>query len=152
MTPSAPSQWRTFVEIVGGDESFQHQLKREDLVNFWGAEPPRPPTAVLYTLPRLTIRPPFQPKIICPPRTPKDVILFGIMNSENMSNHSSTKNFGKCQYKLRPADVMISVFFGLHLRSTLNFGRRIGHLRTRQGRRQGVAWSPQLRCLPPPNN
>ena len=121
MTPSAPNQWRTFVEIVGGDESLQHQLKREDLVNFWGAEPPRPPTAVLYTLPRGTIRP-FQPKIICPPRTPKDVILFGIMNSENMSNHSSTKNFGKCQYKLRPADVMISfVFFW----SSLGFGGKL---------------------------
>ena len=28
------------------------------------------------------------------------------MNSENMSNHSSTKNFGKFQCKLQPADVV----------------------------------------------
>ena len=28
------------------------------------------------------------------------------MNSGNMSNHSSTKNFGKSLSKLRPADVM----------------------------------------------
>ena len=26
-------QWRTFVEISGGDESLQHQLKRQDRVN-----------------------------------------------------------------------------------------------------------------------
>ena len=45
-----------------------------------------------------------------------NVILFGIMNSENMSNHSSTKNFGKLQCKLRPAEVM-TFFFGLHLLS-----------------------------------
>ena len=32
------SQWRTFVEVIGGDESFQHQLKRQDRVNFWGAQ------------------------------------------------------------------------------------------------------------------
>ena len=38
------------------------------------------------------------------------------MNSENMSNHSSTKNFGKLQCKLRPAEVM-TFFFGLHLLS-----------------------------------
>ena len=36
------------------------------------------------------------------------------MNSESMSNHSSTKNFGKFQCKLRPVNVM-TVFFGLHL-------------------------------------
>ena len=46
-------QWRAFVEIIGGDESLQHQLKRQDCVNFWGAKPPRPPTAVLFcALPR----------------------------------------------------------------------------------------------------
>ena len=32
-----------------------------------------------------------------------------------MSNHSSTKNFGKLQDKLRPADVMTFFFFGRHL-------------------------------------
>ena len=32
------------------------------------------------------------------------------MNSENMSNQSSTKNFGKFQFKLRPADL---IFFML---------------------------------------
>ena len=42
-----------------------------------------------------------------------NVLLFDIMNSENMSQHSSTKNFGKFQCKLRSADVMI-FFFGLH--------------------------------------
>ena len=36
------------------------------------------------------------------------------MNSENMLKDSSTKNFGKFQYKLRPADVM-TFFFALHL-------------------------------------
>ena len=63
-----------------------------------------------------------------------NVLLFGIMNSENMSNHSSTKNFGKFQCKQRPADMMTffwsslsfwgikmdicghdDFFFGLHL-------------------------------------
>ena len=37
-------QWRTFVEIIGGDESLQHQLKRQDCVNFLVDTPaPRPP-------------------------------------------------------------------------------------------------------------
>ena len=46
-------QWRTFVEIIGGDELLLHQLKRQDSVNFWGAWPPTTPTAVLLcTLPR----------------------------------------------------------------------------------------------------
>ena len=27
-------QLRTFVEIIGGDKSLQHQLKRQDRVNF----------------------------------------------------------------------------------------------------------------------
>ena len=40
-----------------------------------------------------------------------NVLLFNIMNSENMSNHSSTKNFGKFQRKQRPADVMTFYFF-----------------------------------------
>ena len=35
-----------------------------------------------------------------------NVLLCGIMSSETMSIHSSTKNFGKFQCKLRPADVM----------------------------------------------
>ena len=34
------------------------------------------------------------------------------MNSENMSSHSSTKSFGKFQYKLRPAD---ENFFSLYM-------------------------------------
>ena len=41
------------------------------------------------------------------------VLLFGIRHSENMSNHSSTKNFGKVQGKQQPADVM--TFFFLYL-------------------------------------
>ena len=36
------------------------------------------------------------------------------MKSENMSYHSSTKNFGKFQSKLRPADDT-TFLFGLHL-------------------------------------
>ena len=32
-----PTQWRTFVEIVGSHESLHHQLKRQDRDNFWGA-------------------------------------------------------------------------------------------------------------------
>ena len=47
-------QWRTYVEIVGSDELLHHLLNRQDRVNFWGDEPPRPPTAVfLCKLPRL---------------------------------------------------------------------------------------------------
>ena len=43
----------TFVEIIGGDEALHHQLKRQDRVNFWGVESPRPPTSVpLCTLSR----------------------------------------------------------------------------------------------------
>ena len=44
-----------------------------------------------------------------------NVFLFGIMNSEHMSNHSFTKNFGKFQCKQQPADVVTFYFFGLHL-------------------------------------
>ena len=29
----------TFVKIIGGNESLHHQLKRQNRVNFWGAEP-----------------------------------------------------------------------------------------------------------------
>ena len=36
------TQWRTFVEIIGGDELLQRQLKRQNRVNFWGA--PDPPS------------------------------------------------------------------------------------------------------------
>ena len=36
------------------------------------------------------------------------------MNSEKMSNHSSTKNFGKFQCKLRSADVM-TFFWSAHV-------------------------------------
>ena len=58
---------------------------------------------------RLIIRSPhgghallFDQKKNCLPKTPKNgQMLFGIMNSENMSNHFSTKNFGKFQCKLR---------------------------------------------------
>ena len=54
-----------------------------------------------------------------------NVLRFGIMNSENMSNHFSTKNFAKFQCKQRLADVM--TFF-----SALVFfwGQKNGHLRT----------------------
>ena len=48
--PVGHAQWRTCVEIIGGDESLHHQLKRQDRVNFWGAPLPRPPTSVLCTL------------------------------------------------------------------------------------------------------
>ena len=43
---------------------------------------------------------------VCPFRPCPNVLLFGIMNSENMSNHSYTKNFRKFWFKLRPADAM----------------------------------------------
>ena len=43
------------------------------------------------------------------------VLFFGILNSDNMSNHFSTKSFGKFQDKLRPAGVMTFFFFGFHL-------------------------------------
>ena len=45
-------QWRTFVKTIGGDESLQHQLKRHDRVNFWGAFPQTPTAVLLCTLPR----------------------------------------------------------------------------------------------------
>ena len=41
-------QWCTFVEIIGGDESLQHQLKRQDCVNFWVAPPPWPPPLFFF--------------------------------------------------------------------------------------------------------
>ena len=46
------------------------------------------------------------------------------MNSENISNHSSAKDFGKFQFKPQPADAM--TFFC----SSLDSGRKIVHLRT----------------------
>ena len=46
--PMGHAQWRTFVEIIGGDESLHHQLKRQDRANFWGAEPPRPPPLFFF--------------------------------------------------------------------------------------------------------
>ena len=41
-------QWRTFVEIIGGDELLHHQLKRQDRVNFWGLRPPHPPPLFFF--------------------------------------------------------------------------------------------------------
>ena len=38
-------QWRTFVEIIGDDESLQHQLKRQDR----GVSPPEPPPLFFFT-------------------------------------------------------------------------------------------------------
>ena len=64
----------------------------------------------------------FDQKKKCPPRTPKNALFFGIMNSEDMTNYSSTKHFVKFQHKLRPSDMM--TFF--------IFGRKIRHLRTRR--------------------
>ena len=46
------------------------------------------------------------------------------MNSENISNHSSAKDFGKFQFKPQPADAMTFFCF------SLDSGRKIGHLRT----------------------
>ena len=46
--PVGRAQWRTFVEIIRGDESLHHQLKRQNRVNFWGVLPPRLPTSVLF--------------------------------------------------------------------------------------------------------
>ena len=37
--PVGHAQWRTIVEISGGDESLHHQIKRRDRVNVWGAPP-----------------------------------------------------------------------------------------------------------------
>ena len=51
-------------------------------------------------------------------------VLCGIMNSENMSNHFSTKNCGKFQRKLRLADVM--TFFLVFT----CLGQKNGHLLT----------------------
>ena len=71
----------------------------------------------------------FLTKNNLPPKDAKkcpNVLRFGIMNSENMSNDSWAKVFGKLQFKLRPADVMTFVLFC----SSLDFGRKIGHLRT----------------------
>ena len=46
--PVDHAQWRTFVEIIGGGESLHHQLKRQDRVNVWGAEPPRHPPLFFF--------------------------------------------------------------------------------------------------------
>ena len=51
--------------------------------------------------------------------------LFGFMNSEHMSKHSSTKNFGKFQCKQGPATLQRDLFLVL-----ICFGQKIGHLRT----------------------
>ena len=53
--PMGRAQWRTIVEIIGGDESLHYQLKRQDRVNFWEVEPPPPQTphsVLLCTLSR----------------------------------------------------------------------------------------------------
>ena len=46
--PVGHAQWRTFAEIIRGDESLHHQLKRQDRVNFWGVEPPDPPPTFFF--------------------------------------------------------------------------------------------------------
>ena len=87
-------------------------------------------------LPTLTIRPLFgglfDQKNLSSEDAEKwpNVLLFGIINSENMSNHSSTKNFGKSRCKLRPADVMTFLFFSFFFWASLVFRQKNGHLRT----------------------
>ena len=46
--PVGHAQWRTFVEIIGGDEPLHRQLKRQDRVNFWGDPPPRLPPLFFF--------------------------------------------------------------------------------------------------------
>ena len=46
--PVGHAQRRTFVEIIRGDESLHNQLKRQDRVNFWEAEPPDTPPLFFF--------------------------------------------------------------------------------------------------------
>ena len=78
-----------------------------------------------YIRSRLTIRPRFGGHVLIFNKTKKmftgnakkcpNVLLFDIINRENMSNHSFTKKVWE-----------VSVFFW----SSLEFGRKIRHLRT----------------------